>query len=732
VAVALAAFTVQLPFFDRFFSSMDEGHMLQFADLVANGGEIYRDATIYPLPGAFYFLALLFQVFEPSILMSRWVVVVEFAVFAALVYAWVRKLVPAPYAVAVFVLLICYRIWAFPHWQFYNYSTTAQLVLVTSLLLLLRYFEQRRQVWLLAAGFVFGLGVFCKQDYGAAALLTATTALIVHVRSDPGERFWPLYARFVGCGALVGAAAALHFVREGILGDVIQLTVLNHFVGIASYEYSTFPPLLPLFEQSEAIRNSVGRWSFLPSILITADWDALRYSPLYTDTPLIDIAIKAFFYGPVLLVGAGGLRMWWIRGELGGPRRARYLRELVLWLFAASLMLLVWLNRPQDWAHLSVLYWPLLCLVVVYTHALLAGRKRLAFWLLALGAIPAVVSLGYTARLAYGLRSAHDTRVEAPRAGIYVRASEAQLLEGVMDYVSKHSDPGEAVAVLPYFPIINFLTERPGPHRSAYIVWPFPEIPERDQRVIAALERDQTGVIIYNHTQFPAFPFMEDYAPELFAYLVDNYEIDRVFTYDVFGYKLSGLRRSPRATEGELLFPDQAATALLERAGPGVRRLRVPPEERDLYLVAQNWPFRPTLGLRPSTAPQRTALHVALDVPERAEIHTAVGINPIFWFWYPSAWTRFEIAVLSDSGREVIFSRELHPQERLFDRGWFDAVVPLDAYAGSRLRLEFSTTCSRLDAENHLWGGWEEPRLVVRPDPALSGTPAGQLPSEPQ
>ena len=37
--------------------------MVQFVDMVLKGGEFYRDATIYPLPGSFYFLVLVFKLF---------------------------------------------------------------------------------------------------------------------------------------------------------------------------------------------------------------------------------------------------------------------------------------------------------------------------------------------------------------------------------------------------------------------------------------------------------------------------------------------------------------------------------------------------------------------------------------------------------------------------------------------------------------------------------------------
>ena len=71
--VAIIAAVAQLPFFDRTLNVMDEGHILMFADIVANGGELYRDATLLPLPGAFYLLSLAFKAFGPSILVARWI-----------------------------------------------------------------------------------------------------------------------------------------------------------------------------------------------------------------------------------------------------------------------------------------------------------------------------------------------------------------------------------------------------------------------------------------------------------------------------------------------------------------------------------------------------------------------------------------------------------------------------------------------------------------------------------
>ena len=42
-------------------------------------------------------------------------------------------------------------------------------------------------------------------------------------------------------------------------------------------------------------------------------------------------------------------------------------------------------------------------------------------------------------------------------------------------------------------PNIVFLADRDGPHAASYIVWPFPAYPDRDQRIIDAMEA--AGVI---------------------------------------------------------------------------------------------------------------------------------------------------------------------------------------------------------------------------------------------
>jgi len=710
---AAVALLLPLPFFDRWFSFMDEGHILQFADIVASGGTLYRDATLYPLPGAFYLLALAFEVFGPSILVARVLALVEFAVFTGLVFALLRPLLSRGGAALLVLALLLYRIWAFPHWQMYSYSTTALTLLVGSLWLLVRGLERDSRRSLLGAGLLFGLGVFCKQDYGAAMLLASLGVLAVARRTAPegaGRAAAPALAAFLLPAAAVGALAGLHFWWEGVLGEAIRLTVLTHLRGIAAYEYTTYPDPWPLFAQDAALRSPSGRTTYAPAAVWTLDWDLLRGSALYTRTALWDTAIKLFYYAPYPLVAAGAVWAWRRRRSLRDPaRRGAALRGVALVATAGALVLLATLSRPQDWVHLAVLVWPLAALAVVWADALLRSRPALAIALSLLLLLPATA---YTARLAWLLRARHPAPIALERAGIHVRESEAKLLEEVVGYVHRHSGPDEPVAVLPYFPIVSFLADRRAPHRSSYIIWPFPELPDRDQRVIAAMERTQTPLVLYHFTEYASLGPTEVFAPELFDHLVEHFEMERVFVRDAFGYQLVALRRAEEPRGGRPLVGPELAGATVSVV-TGRRRQVLEPPERDRHAAVEDWPFRPALALRPLAGGRRTAVSVPVAVPPGARLRTSVALHPRFWAHDPVTRVLFGIEVCEESDCQIVFQRTLHPNLILEHRGWFDVEVPLQAWSGREVRLAFSATTDHPSGERREMAGFGLPRLVA-------------------
>ena len=712
----------QLPFFDLWFSLMDEGHILQFADLRLRGGEFYRDATFYPLPGAFHFLAFVFEIFGASILVSRWVVVLEFAVFATLLFFLVRKVTSTSWALIALGCFWLYRIWCFPHWQIYSYSTTSLVVLLASAAALVVYFERSDRRALMLSGLLFGLGVLCKQDYGAAGLVAFLASLGVFIFSQPPPGRPGVFetgATFLLPGVLVGAATGLYYWHVGVLGDLLQFTVFNHFIGMGTYEYSDFPALWPIFGQDLALRTQLAITEFMPGIMLTTDWAALRVHPLFTDTALYDSLMKLFFFGPQVFLGMFAIRLWLLRDRLGGPpgdaARLRYLVEFLFFALGGAFVGLAWLNKPQDYIHLAVLYWPLLVLGILLVNAGVAGRRSRGLVAVAIALVPLLVFIGYSGRLLGGLRSSHSTRIDHPRAGVYAKPGEVAMIEGVLAYVEANSEPGDRVAGIPYFPIANFLSERQGPHRSAYIVWPFPEIPHRDEAIAQAMEDTGTDLVLYNFTQFSSFDPVWEHAPLLFAYLVENFEIDRIFSYDTWGYKPAALRRrSPKEQRpGRAVMTSGAAGAALridEGAGPG--RV-IPPESRPHYLREMLWPFRPAIALRPSSGDRASVLALPLEVPpEGGRLRTAIAVHPQRWFKLPASGVDFRLSVRTPEGSETLYEQRLSPTHRTEDRRWFEIDADLAAWAGREITLELSTHAENPHGEDLLLGGWAEPRLV--------------------
>lgn len=731
--IFLATLCFQLPFFDRWYSFLDEGHVLMFADIVVKGGELYRDATIYPLPGAFYLLAYAFKALGASVILSRWIVVLEFCIFVPLVFLWLRRLIPPRWAYGAVVVLWFYRLWSFPHWQFYSYTTTALLFLLCALMCIVRFIETERDSFLIGAGLFLGIGAACKQDYAAALFLAASFTLTVHARSRRSVAE-PLLVRrvlalFVVPGAAVGGLLALYFSVLGILPDLVEQTVLGHIKGLASFAYPEMPNLFPLFSQDPQLRDTLGFFSYFPGIVFSEDVGHVRSSYLYRETALLDFLLKLFYYAPYFLTAAGTVRAWRRRGMLRDAfARERYLVELMLLTFALGITLVLTVNRPQDYVHFAVVYWPFLCLALIYLQDFLRPRKMLAWGVAASMFLPVGYAGAYSYRLVKNLRQINSELISGERAGIYATRTDGLLLAEIVDYVQANTRPDERVAVIPYFPIVQFLMDRLGPHRSSYIVWPYPDFEDRDARIIRAMDAWDVEIVIYNFTQFINFPLMSEYSPELFEYVVDHYQMERVFSYDYSGYKLAALRREREELPGHPILNSVARVGDLfidHEMGPDEP---LPPGARESYLARELWPFRPVMAIKPSRQGERSVFTLELSVPQGAHLVGAVGANPKNWFVHPSYDTTYTVDVVAKNGaRERLHTRTLKPHTRFDDRGWFDFDVSLTRYAGRDVVLEFSTSALLPRAGSIFAGGFGLPRLVIREVAADAHTKAMEL-----
>src|SRR6185295_2215905 len=189
LGTGLLALAVQAPIFDRWLSLLDEGYLLAIADAINRGKLLYRDVYVdAPFPGAFYLLAAWFRLFGTSVWTSRLLVVAAFTLLAVLTVRIGRELVSRRAALALIVLVLCYRIWAFPHWHIVSYSSTSATFLAAAVALIFHYLRRPSRLALLASGVLVGAGMLCKQDYGVG--LGASLGLFLLLQ--------PLLARRLG------------------------------------------------------------------------------------------------------------------------------------------------------------------------------------------------------------------------------------------------------------------------------------------------------------------------------------------------------------------------------------------------------------------------------------------------------------------------------------------------------------------------------------------------------
>jgi hypothetical protein len=347
---------------------------------------------------------------------------------------------------------------------------------------------------------------------------------------------------------------------------------------------------------------------------------------------------------------------------------------------------------------------------------------------LAVLALPLLAFTGYSIHLALQLRARNDTPLAAPRAaGVRAGAVEARVISDAVAYV-REAPPGD-VAVLPYFPLINFLAERDAPHRSAYILWPVADVPGREGQIAAALEETRAPRVLYHFTQWVQFPRLDEFAPELFAYLVDHYRIDQVFTDGGWGYMLAGLARDDAPPPGTPLLAPERPGALFAEGADG-RRRPLEGRARDAWMAAQRWPFRPVLALRPRLAPERSVLSVPVEVPAGGRLATAIGVNPTRWFKIPPSAVTFAIRVEVDGARRVVFSRRLDPHRVGRDRGWVPVEVPLAEWAGRVVRIEFVTQAERDTGAVLEMGGFGWPRILSASAPEAPDPPDPRPPPD--
>ncbi len=714
--VLAAALLLQLAIYDRWIGILDEGFVLQTATEILRGKVLYRDVVIpAPFPGCFYLLAAVFRLFGPTLEVSRVVAVVVFTVMALCVHRLARAVMPPAPALATALLFVAYRMWAFPHWHMVSYSTLGIFFATLAVTLLVGGLPAPGIARLAVAGALGGAALLCKQDSGATALLALA---IVPLALPPAAGRLRGFLVLSLAAVAVGLPALAYFWAAGALSDMWAQTVVMPLRWARTFPYPGLPALRPLLVQDPAFRIQV--FGYFPGIIITLYWRELSASWLYRSTAFWEMCLKPLYYLPFAVAFAAAVLTWRRRACLDRQERAA---RVVLLLLAAAFLLAF--NKPRDWIHLMVLFYPTLILIVMLVSDALGRAPRLARRAgAAVGWLVVGVALAASAWLAADLRAYTAYTVALPGGTVHVSEDEADVLGEVGRYVEANVPPGAPLPVFPYQPLIQFLLARDAGTR-AYVIWPVSPYPDLDRRLIADLERHDVGTVIYSVSQYSMNlrPFQEN-APELFAHLVERYEMAKTFSMRPWGLILTALgRRDPDPGPVVFRFAEHLPEAALALdSGDGVVRTLAAAEGRAL-VGAATWPFERVIAQQPTRRPGTSILRFPVEVPPHAHLRLAYGMNPDRWLTaINQSELRFSIDVETAAGETTrLLDATIDPQRRPEDRRWRKADLDLAAYAGQRVHLAFRLSAQNGFGERPDLAGWADPRLVVVPPVADAG-----------
>jgi anaerobic magnesium-protoporphyrin IX monomethyl ester cyclase len=104
-----------------------------------------------------------------------------------------------------------------------------------------------------------------------------------------------------------------------------------------------------------------------------------------------------------------------------------------------------------------------------------------------------------------------------------------------------------------------------------------------------------------------------------------------------------------------------------------------------------------------------------LTIPEGGVLRTAVGLNPEVWNKREGDAVRFSIALDDGSETQELMSKVINPKYNAEDQKWHPVEVPLDRWAGKKVRLSFITRPDPSD-NSYSWAGWARPHIARSSD----------------
>jgi hypothetical protein len=660
--LTLLAVAVQVPFFARGLSLLDEGSVLTIADALARGETLYRERISVVAPLTYEGLALAFRAFGTGLAVARAVQALVFVASLLLVLRVLRSLASEGWALAGALSLLALKPLAFQLWTMANYSQVGALALLGVLAAVCAWLERRRGALLVLAGVAGGLAFLAKQNLGALAAGAAGAALLADAWATAPRSFARLGGRaalLLAGAALPVACAAAGYAASGALPAAWARAV----VGVAALGSDAWSlPLPPLAPWDDADPDAGLRlFAYFPaSVVALALAGGLALTTSWV-APALEAAVKLCYFAPLFAIGALVVR--------GVRRRAP--APLACALVAAGAWASM-LYRP-DWAHLMNV-WPMLHVALAAALAQAAPRVRAA-----LGALALAVWLGAAAIAAWALAALDWERVETARGALAVSATDAPAFASLLAWEAAQP-PAARIAFLPSIPALHFFTGRPPP-LAADMLLPGVFAAGDDQR----LARQLAGVdaVLWASAKLPwVGADAVDVAPALAEALATEFRFTRRVAPGYFAF---GRAAPPPAEPAASLFDAGGAAP-----GFGAER----------WLFHRVWAAALDGG-------ERRCVELPWRVAAGQRVVAAPMADPALWGTDEAALLEFELAAGARGAPATLARRA----QLAANAGPGRLELPLTLPPGAEAVLRFCAWRLGAARDTPLVAGWGEPRV---------------------
>jgi hypothetical protein len=481
----------------------DEGIVLVGAERILRGEVPYRDFFSFYTPGSFYLVALVFRIFDDSLVVARISLAIAGAACSVVTYLLSRRVCPR--GVSLFAAGLAtiaglpYRFLVLHNW----YSTAlACLALYTAVRLL----ETRKAAWAFAVGSLASMTILFEQSKGAGLCLGLALGFLT--LWTVGRESVP--SRLESLGLFSGLAWPF-FLTFAYFGA-------QHASGIMVQDW-----LWPLHHYTQANRVPYGYQNWSDTVRDTI----FHSGPVWLRIVKVLLVSPGFVVPAVPLVAVGLLVYWTLQMRRRKAPSEKYGYYILTCSVLFGLLVSVLIVRA-DIIHFMYLA-PLLYLALAwmvgsgdFDGQVLATMRPLLIAYVG-------VAFGLMGWVVLTTATGAKVQIETKRGAIRTRNKDK-----VIEYMQAHVVPGDKVFVYPYLPLYYYLTGTRSASRYDYFQ-PGLNTSDQAQEIITSFGSQNVRAVLFEPwfaekfaNSWPGTPWSAIANDPVADYIVRNYRVCRL------------------------------------------------------------------------------------------------------------------------------------------------------------------------------------------------------------